>query len=367
MKKNMKIFFIIAAVGAILLSVLFTGCTSNNNSNNVANVELEGFSHHESFELPTRYISALSFTLQNKGNAIAEDVKLYVDINDNDGTEIYNKEVTLNSTISPDEEKVQLIDVPYDFEISQLNVNISISWDGGTNYYTRSFEPEFKEYADVLLESLTHHESYDLTNGYTSSIDLLIQNRGNIIADDIKIHVIVKDNDGNENYNKEETVLPIILPWEVKNYEILVPYDFDDARLDLSITITWDGGTNYYTRSFEPEFKEYADVKLESMAHYEHYVLYVGYVSTVTFTLQNKGDATAENVKLIVSAEDNNGYELYNSEITISSLLVPGEIKSHEIAIPYDFEDTRLDLSITVNWDGGSNNYSEIYEPKISF
>jgi len=367
MKQKMMIFVLLAVVGVVLLSVLFTGCTSNNNSNNSADVKLEGFSHHETFELPSRYISALSFTLQNTGYYSAENVKLHIDIKDNDGNEVYNKEVIVTSPLDPDTEKVQLIDVPYDLDDAQLDVDILISWDGGTNHYTRSFEPEFKEYADVILESMTHHESYDSSNGYTASVDFLIQNRGNVIADNVKIHVIVKDNGGNENYNKEENVIPLLLPWEVKTHKITVPYDFDDTRLDLSITVTWDYGVNHYTRSFEPEFKEYADIKLDSMTHYEHYKLFVGYVSTVTFILQNKGSATADNVKIHIIAHDNDGNEAYNSEMTVISSLIPGEIKSHEITVPYNFDDTRLDLSITVSWDGGSNNYSESYEPRIFF
>ena len=367
MKQKIIILVLLAVIVTMLISVLFTGCTSNNNSNNVADVKLEGFSHHETFELPAHYVSDLSFTLQNKGDAIAENVMLYISIVDNYGIEIYNKEITFNSALSPNEEIVQSIDLPYDLYDTQFDVGISVNWDGGTNQYTRSFEPEFKEYSDVVLESMTHHESYNSSKGYTASINLLFQNRGNLIAENVKIHVIARDDGGNENYNKEENLIPLLSPWEVQSYEITVPYDFDDTRLDLSITVIWDNGTNEYARSFEPEFKEFSDVQLDIMTHYEHYKLFVGYVSTANFIFQNKGSTEANNVDIHIIANDNYGNEVYNGEILLNHSLMPGEIKFHEITIPYDFDDTHLDISITVNWDGGSNNYSESYEPKIFF
>ena len=368
MKQKMIIFVLLAIVGIFLLSVLFTGCTSNNSVlNDRADVKLEGFLHHETFELPSRYISTLSLTIQNKGNAIAEDIELHVNIKDNDGNEVYNKEISINSSLGIDEEKVQSIDVFYDLDDTQLDVNISISWNGGINQYTKSFTPEFKEYADVTLEKLSHYENYSFSYGYSASVILLIQNRGNNVADNVKIHVIVNDNSGNENYNKEENVMPLLLPWEITTYEITVPYDIDDSSLDFSITITWNGGINLYRKSFEPEFKEYADVKLDSMSHYEHYRLFFGYVSTVTFIIQNKGSTTADDVKIHIIALDNHGDEAYNSEMTVISSLKSGEIKSYEITIPYDFDDTQLNLSVTIIWDGGSNNYSESFEPKIFF
>jgi hypothetical protein len=367
MKNKMISSIILAIVGLFLLSVLFTGCISNNNSNKAADVKLEGFSHHETFELPTWYISSLSFTFQNTGNANAKNVSLYIYINDNIGSEVYNKELILNSTLGPNEENVQSIDVPYYLENLQLNVDITISWDGGTNHYNKTFKPKFKEYADVLLESITHHESYNPSNGYTSKINFLIQNRGNIIADNVKIHVIVKNNNGNEDYNKEENVASSLISWEVKNYNITIPFEFYDISFNLSIIITWDGGMNHYTRSIEPEFIEYADVNLESMTHYEHYKLFVGYTSIVNFIFQNKGSKPADNVEIHITAYDTYGDEIYNDVMPIFPQLIPGEIESHEIIVPYDFNDTSLYIYVTIVWDGGSNNYSESFEPRILF
>ena len=365
-KKTMKIVLIIVSL-TILLLLSFSGCISNNKTNNIANVELEGFSHHEIFELPTNFFSSLSFTLQNKGDEIAKNVKLNVDIKDNSGNEVYNKDMNLNYTFDPEEEIVQSIDVFYNIDNTQLEANISISWDGGINEYTIFFEPQFKDYSDVALESLTHHESYNSSNGYIASVDLLIQNRGNIIADNVIIHVIVDDNEGNEIYNKEENLIPSISPWEVKTNEIIIPYDYIDTHLDLSITISWDGGVNHYTRSFEPEYKEYADVKLDNMTHYEHHKIFFGYASIISFIFQNKGDAIAENINLNIDIKDNNGNELYNTDSILTSSLLPGEIKPHDITVKYDFDVTHINLSITISWDGGSNKYSESYEPRIFF
>ena len=367
MKQKIIKSILLTAVVTVLFSVLFTGCTSNNITTNAANVKLEGFSHQETFEVPASYISTLSFTFQNKGNTIAENVNLNVDIKDNFGNEIFSKEVTLNSALAPDEVTVQTIDVIYKIEESQLNLDISINWDGGNNNYNRSYVTEFKEYADIILESMTHHENYNLSNGYTASVDLLLKNRGNMIAYDVKINVLVHDNIGNEEYNREENVVPLLMPWEVKSYAITVPYDFDDARLNFSITITWDGGVNQYIRSFVPEFKEFADVILESMTHYERYKVFTGYVSTINFIFQNKGSATADNIKISIIVNDNYGDEKYNSEATGISLLIPGEINSYEITVPYDFVDKLLDISIKITWDGGSNNYTQSFEPKILF
>ena len=362
MKKN-KI--ILAIFGIMLLSILFTGCTLENNSNKGADLKLEGFSHHENFGLYTGDISAISFIIQNNGNSIADNINLDINIKDNNGNENYKKEIILSSALDPNEEKVESIDVPYDLDDTQLDVNILVNWDGGTNHYNWSYEPKFKEYADVVLQSLTHYESYDLSNEYTSSVSLVLQNKGNIIADEVKIHVIVNDNSGNEIYNKEENVVPLLLPWEVKSYNITIPYEIDATQMDFLITVSWNSGENYYTRSFEPEFKENANVKLDSMRHFEHYKLFVGYMSTVTFILQNQGSTTADNVKIYIIAYDNNGNELYNSEMNVISSLIPGEIVSHEITVPINFDESRLDFSINVTWAGGSNNYFESFEPRI--
>jgi hypothetical protein len=367
MKQKITMFFSLAIVGVIFLSVLFMGCTSNNNSKKGADVTLEGFSHYETFEFPIQYISALSLTLQNIGNTIAENVTLHLEIKNNEGNEIYHKEATLNSSLDPDNYRVRSIDVPCYLEDTQLDVNISISWDGGVNHYTRSFTPEFKQYSDVMLESMTHHESYNISNGYTISVDFLMQNRGNLNAENVKIHVIVNSSTGNEIYDTKENVIPILLPWEVMVHEITFPYELDDTDLKLTISLIWDNGVNHYTRSFTPEFKQYPDVTVDSMTHFEHYKLFIGYVSMVTLLLQNKGNVTADNVKMHIIVNDQDGNEQYDSEIAVISPLIPGEIKPQEITIPYDFDDTMLDISITLTWDGGANNYSKSFEPRIFF
>ena len=368
MKQKNILNALIAIIIIMLVSIIFTGCTSNEKIlNDRANVKIERFSHQETFELPARYISTLSFTIQNKGNAIAENITLHINVKDNDGNEIYNKEITENSSLGLDEEKSQSINVLYDLDDTNLNVNISIIWNGGINHYNTSFKPEYKLYSDVVLEGITHYESYNYSYGYTTSVTLLIQNRGNLNANNIKIHTIINNNSGHEDYNKEEDVMPILLPWEIKTHEIKVPFNSDDKQLNLSIIIIWDDGINHYNMSFKPEYKEYADVKINSMTHYEHYRLFFGYVSTLTFILQNKGSETADNVRVHVIAHDNDGNEEYNTELIAITSLSPGGTTSYEIEVPFNFNDKLLNLSITVSWDGGSNSYSESYEPKIFF
>ena len=367
MKKKKTVLILFIIVISMVFSVSFSGCISNNNLNNVADVRLEEVSHHETFALPTQYVSIISLAIQNKGNKIADNVKIHVKIHDNDGNELYDKEEDVISLLNPEQVKVELINVPYDLDEIRLNLDITVSWDGGVNQYNRSFEPEFNKHADVFLVSLTHHENYNLSNKYTSEVSFVFQNKGNMIAENVNFHVSVYDNNGNEEYNKEEGLTPLFLPWEVKIFEITVPYDFDDTLLDFSITVSWDGGVNHYTRSFEPEFNELADVKLDSMFHYEYYKLAVGYMSTVSFIFQNKGSVTADNVKIHVTVYDNDGNEEYNEGLTSIPFLLPGEIKFHEITTPYDFDDARLDLNITISWDGGTNHYTKSFEPKITF
>jgi len=351
----------------LVLSVVLSGCTSvtNKNIERSSDVKLEGFSHYEALDLQQNYVSTLTFTLQNTGNVTAQNVILQINIENISKDEIYNKELILNSSLQQKEVQVLSVHVPYTLHDSKLYVNIDIIWDGGVNNYMRSFNLSLYKFANVVLDNMLHYESYNSSYGYETQINFFIQNKGNTIANNVEIHVVVSDYSGAIEF--DNSLQPIIsyLPGEIRDYKITIPYDNEGFLLNLSITINWNGGVNYINRSFIPKFREYADVVMESMTHYEHYKLFEGYRSTVTFVIQNTGNENADSVQMHLIIYDKSGNQDYNYDAIMESFMAPGEIKSYEFTIPYDINDTFLNLNLTVSWDGGKNAYSETFKPKI--
>lgn len=348
-----------------IASILLSGCVSENPAE-AADVILTNMTHVETLlQSPIGYGSTVTFFLQNVGDTSAKNITMRVTVYDKDGNEQDYNEESVISVLDPG------VVIPHKFILfyvlanESLNLNITIRWDTGEHNYTRSFVPKIIEYADVQLDYLTHHERVEFPDEHISYVNLTLRNTGNTVAKDIKANIVVHDEDNNEQYHQEVNVSTRLIPGEFTSYGIDIFYDLDDVLLDLNITIKWNTGENNYSRSFSPEIIEQANVQLENMTHFERYRLLVGHISTVDFILQNRGNEIAEDVTIEVITQDQDRNIQYTKESNVITVLVPGEIVTHEISIPYDLNDEILNLTITVKWTGGENQYIRSFTPEL--
>jgi hypothetical protein len=345
-----------------ITSIVFSGCVSTGGS---ADVWLTNMTHLETVDFPIGYKSTVTFSLENIGDIQAKAITMRVVVHDNDGNEQYNNEESVSSVLDPQAIIPYTIFIIYDADDVSLDLNITVRWDTGEHTYTKSFVPQITEYANVELEYLTHHERIVLPDVHISHVNFTLRNTGNITAEDVKANIAVYDQDSNEQYHQEVNVSERLIPEAFTFYDIDIAYDTDDILLNLNITIQWSTGKNTYSRSFSPEIIEQANVQLENMTHFERYQLFVGHISMVDFILQNRGNTIAEDITIKVIAQDQNGNTQYTGENTVIAVLLPGAIAVHEISIPYDLDDERLDLTITVKWTGGENQYTQSFTPKL--
>jgi hypothetical protein len=347
-----------------IASILLSGCVSKNPTK-AADVILIDMTHVETLQSPIGYKSTVTFSLQNIGDTSAKNITMQVIVYDSEGKEQEYNEENIISVLDPDAVVPHKIIIFNVLDDESLTLNITIRWDTGEHNYSRSFVPKNIKYADVQLDYLTHHERVELPDVHISHVNLTLRNIGNAAAGDTKADIVVYDQDKNEQYHQEVNVSTQLIPGEFASYGIDIYYDPTDTRLDLNIIIKWNTGENNYSQSIFPEIIEQANVQLENMTHSERYRLLVGHISNVDFILQNRGNEIAENVTIKVIAQDQNGNIQYTKENNVIGVLISGDIVAHEISIPYDPEDNRLDLAITVQWTGGENQYTRSFIPKL--
>jgi hypothetical protein len=78
-----------------------------------------------------------------------------------------------------------------------------------------------------------------------------------------------------------------------------------------------------------------------------------------------RSNAIAKDVTIEVMTTDQDGNVQYTSENNVIGALVPGDLVVHEISITYTVYVKHLDLNITVKWDGGQNQYTRSFTPKL--
>ena len=349
----------------VITSISISGCVSEDSTKS-ADVILTNMTHAETLQLPLRYISIVTFSLQNIGDAPAKNITMRVIAYDTEGNEQYYNNESVVSVLDPAGMIPHQITIFYILGGESVNLNLTIRWNTGEHTYTRSFTSENIKYANVQLDYLTHHEQLEFPDIHISHVNFTVRNTGNTIAEDVKAYIIVYDQDNNELFNQDVNVTALLRPEEFTNYSFDIFYDLEDNLLGLNITVKWDAGENNYTQSFSPEFIEKVDVQLENMTHFERYRLFVGHTSNIDFIFQNRGNEPAKNVALEVVAKDQDGNINYDQESNVIGMLIlPGAIVTHEISIPYDFDDVLLNLTITVKWIGGENHYIRSFTPKL--
>lgn len=135
MKKNTSILFGIF----IGLSLFFAGCVEEGN---VANVVLDSYTHAESVGIGEGFVSDVTFTMSNEGLADADNVQLRVLAYNEDDTLLYDEEMSVDSTLAQEETTTEEVTIDYELGDNEIRLEITISWDGGSNSYTRTYLPE---------------------------------------------------------------------------------------------------------------------------------------------------------------------------------------------------------------------------------
>jgi hypothetical protein len=214
---------------------------------------------------------------------------------------------------------------------------------------------------DVILDNLTHEETLGTQDNYLSNIYLYLKNTGGSVATNVDIHVVVTDNFNYTEYDNVTFVKSALFPDEGTTVEIICPYNLQDAYLALRITIQWDNGSNLFSRTIFPLIENpdlTPDVFLQNISHKETQNS-SGYSSTITFLLLNDGDFEAKNIQINVTVYDPDGNEKFADQVPVVSLLIPDDSATSQIIVPYDSDDTSLNIEITVLWDGGFNQYTK--------
>ena len=311
----------------VITSISISGCVSEDSTKS-ADVILTNMTHAETLQLPLRYISIVTFSLQNIGDAPAKNITMRVIAYDTEGNEQYYNNESVVSVLDPAGMIPHQITIFYILGGESVNLNLTIRWNTGEHTYTRSFTSENIKYANVQLDYLTHHEQLEFPDIHISHVNFTVRNTGNTIAEDVKAYIIVYDQDNNELFNQDVNVTALLRPEEFTNYSFDIFYDLEDNLLGLNITVKWDAGENNYTQSFSPEFIEKVDVQLENMTHFERYRLFVGHTSNIDFIFQNRGNEPAKNVALEVVAKDQDGNINYDQESNVIEMLWPGNLRS---------------------------------------
>lgn len=108
--------------------------------------------------------------------------------------------------------------------------------------------------ANVILRSYGHDETFRLLGGFVSQVTFTVTNKGSADAEEIRIHPIVYDGEGNVEYDFETSVASTLRPEESTTHTIRVNYNyFSDDRLKMDVTVMWEEGQNAYEESYEPE------------------------------------------------------------------------------------------------------------------
>jgi hypothetical protein len=212
--------------------------------------------------------------------------------------------------------------------------------------------------AEIKLENFSHNESYSAFDEFISEITFFVNNSGEKPVNYVKLIVEVNDQDENELCDKEIYISDYLSSGENASEKAIVYYEKNDTSLYFNVTVEWEGGSNQYSDSFILEDIT-ANVELINFTHIEHIEFEEFLVSTVTFTLENTGQETANNVDLYVKASNQDNNIQYEDEISVVGELEYGENVKKEIPIDYDIIDQFLNLDIIIKWDNDQNQYFE--------
>lgn len=108
--------------------------------------------------------------------------------------------------------------------------------------------------ANIILKDYGHEETFRIIGGFVSQVTFTVTNKGMGEAEEIRIHPIVYDDNGNVQYDFETSVASNLRPEESTTHTIRVNYQFlTDDRLHMDITVMWKDGQNAYEESYEPQ------------------------------------------------------------------------------------------------------------------
>ena len=98
---------------------------------------------------------------------------------------------------------------------------------------------------------------------------------------------------------------------------------------------------------------------MEKYTGEHHWDLTKGYYATVNLVVRNTGSASATDGYVILYSTDQDS-EVECNEVEYLPTLSPGEVHGVSFTVNYEMGDTLLNNKITINWSGGSKEYSQV-------
>ncbi|HMA84012.1 MAG TPA: hypothetical protein VKP59_07280 [Candidatus Thermoplasmatota archaeon] len=236
----------------VSICLLLTGCVTEEQTE--GNLELIGYDHDESY-ITGNFSSEIMFYVSNTGNQTIESSTLNIQINNQNGTVIYDEKLQISESIDVGENKTVSTTVVYNKNNTELNLNLNVTWDDKVNSYSETLFLEDIS-SDVELINISHEEQLISEDLFTSTVTFNLTNTGQEPAHNVILDVKAADQDNNTEYNNETTISDSLGHLENTTEEIMIDYNLIDDYLLVDITIIWDEGKREYEELINLEIIE---------------------------------------------------------------------------------------------------------------
>jgi len=236
----------------VSICLLLTGCVTEEQTE--GNLELIGYDHEESY-ITGNFSSEIMFYVSNTGNQTIESSTLNIQINNQNGTVIYDEKLQISESIDVGENKTVSTTVVYNKNNTELNLNLNVTWDDKVNSYSETLFLEDIS-SDVELINISHEEQLISEDLFTSTVTFNLTNTGQEPAHNVILDVKAADQDNNTEYNNETTISDSLGHLENTTEEIMIDYNLIDDYLLVDITIIWDEGKREYEELINLEIIE---------------------------------------------------------------------------------------------------------------
>ena len=236
----------------VSICLLLTGCVTEEQTE--GNLELIGYDHDESY-ITGNFSSEIMFYVSNTGDQTIESSTLNIQINNQNGTVIYDEKLQISESIDVGENKTVSTTVVYNKNNTELNLNLNVTWDDKVNSYSETLFLEDIS-SDVELINISHEEQLISEDLFTSTVTFNLTNTGQEPAHNVILDVKAADQDNNTEYNNETTISDSLGHLENTTEEIMIDYNLIDDYLLVDITIIWDEGKREYEELINLEIIE---------------------------------------------------------------------------------------------------------------
>lgn len=239
--KKKILFTILISIIITGFLTLFSGCLEEGGTKNI---ELSTYIHNESY-VNGDFISQITFIITNEGNNPTDNTTLKINVFDQDGEELYDKNIIISDTLSPGENISKVAFVNYGKNDTSLNFTVDILWDDQENQYSESIMLDDIS-SNVKLVNISHKDRFLTDDFYVNAITFNLKNTGQQPAHNISLFVKALDQDNNTEYENETAVAESLMHNENTTESITVDSNIVDELLSLNIEVKWDEGKNEY-------------------------------------------------------------------------------------------------------------------------